>query len=130
MEIIDKGKNEKKREFDLNDRLIRFSAEILLIAKRLPNTTAGKHLNGQLIRSGTSPVLQYGEAQSAESGKDFIHKMKVALKELRETFNCLKVIILANLMKLEELQPALKENDELISIFVTSIKTAQRNNRK
>ena len=95
------------------------------------NTKAGNHLSGQIIRSGTSVSLNYGEAQSGESRKDFIHKMKIALKELRETFACLKIIHRTKLYKSEILiKKALKENNELISIFVKSVETAQKNMRK
>lgn len=100
------------KKFDLEDRLVDFAVMVIEIAEALPNTRAGNHLAGQLIRCGTSPALNYGEAQSAESRKDFIHKMKVVLKELRETYICLKIIIFS-------------ECNELISIFVSSISTAQ-----
>lgn len=94
----------------------------------MTNTKAGNHLSGQLVRSGTSPALNYGEAQSAESRKDFIHKIKVVLKEVRESFVCLKIIYKARLFKTKiKIEAALKENDELISIFVKSVETAQKN---
>lgn len=81
-----------------------------------------------MVRSGTSPALNSGEAQSAESRKDFIHKIKVVLKELRESFVCLKIIFKARLYKTDiKIEIALKENDELISIFVKSVETAQKN---
>ena len=118
-------------KFDLEERLINFSVLIIEILNEMPNTKAGNHLSGQLIRSGTSVSLNYGEAQSGESRKDFIHKIKVVLKELRETFICLKIIQRINLYKSEKkMQKALKENDELISIFVKSVETAQRNMEK
>ena len=66
------------RKFDLEERLIDFAVAAIKI---LPKTYAGSHLAGQLTRSGSSPALNYGEVQSAESRNDFIHKMKVALKE-------------------------------------------------
>ena len=78
--------------FNLNDRLISFAVLAIDIADCLPKSLAGLHIAGQLVRSGTSPALNYGEAQSAESRNDFIHKMKIALKELRETFISLKII--------------------------------------
>jgi len=81
-----------ERKFDLEERLIDFASNIVDVAEALPNTIAGNHLAGQLVRSGTAPALQYGEAQAAESRQDFIHKMKVALKELRETYNCSRII--------------------------------------
>ena len=115
-------------KFDLEERLINFAVLISELAKELPNTNIGNHLSGQIVRSGTSPALNYGEAQSGESRKDFIHKIKVVLKELRETFICLKIIHRTKLYKSEKkMQTALKENDELISIFVKSVETAQKN---
>ncbi|MCK4448499.1 MAG: four helix bundle protein [Candidatus Marinimicrobia bacterium] len=118
-------------KFDLEERLIDFSVLIIEISNEMPNTKAGNRLSGQLIRSGTSVSLNYGEAQSGESRKDFIHKIKVVLKELRETFVCLKIIQRTKLYKSEKkMQTALKENDELISIFVKSVETAQRNIEK
>ena len=116
-------------KFDLEERLINFAVMIIEITDSMPKTRAGNHLSGQLIRSGTSPALNYGEAQSAESKKDFIHKIKVILKELRESFVCLKIIHKTKLYESEEkILVALKENNELISIFVKSVKTAQENN--
>ena len=88
-------------KFDLEERLIDFSVLIIEIINEMPNSKAGNHLSGQLVRSGTSVSLNYGEAQSGESRKDFIHKMKVVLKELRETFICLKIIHKTNLYKTE-----------------------------
>ena len=102
-------------KFELEERLIDFSVLIIKIANEMPNTKAGNHLSGQLIRSGTSAALNYGEAQSGESRKDFIHKLKVVLKELRETFVCLKIIHRAKLYKSENLvKSALNEHDQLI----------------
>lgn len=115
-------------KFDLEERLIRFSVLIIEIVNEMPNSKAGNHLAGQLVRSGTSVSLNYGEAQSAESRKDFIHKMKVILKELRETFISLKIILKSNLFKTNtKVLAAQKESNELISIFVKSIETAQKN---
>ena len=84
----------------------------------------------QIIGSGTSPCLQYGEAQSAESRNDFIHKMKIALKELRETMNCLRLIKMKRWYPEKELQTCLDENNQLVSIFVKSIDTAMKNKDK
>lgn len=113
---------------ELENRLIDFAAEIIIIAAKFEKNYAGNHLAGQIIRSGTSPALNYGEAQSAESTKDFIHKMGVCLKELRETFVCLKIIEKASLMAdTQTLSIAKVEANELISIFVSSIKTAKNN---
>ena len=111
----------------LEERLVDFAVLILGVVESLPDTRIGNHIAGQLVRCGTSPGPNYGEAQSAESRNDFIHKMKVALKELRETLIWLKIIIRKGLGPSEDLAPILQENDELISIFVTSVKTAQHN---
>ena len=115
-------------KYDLEERLIEFSVLIIEIVNEMPNSKAGNHLSGQLVRSGTSVLLNYGEAQSAESRKDFIHKMKVILKELRETYVCLKIIHRSKLYKTEKkIIEAKSENNELISIFVKSLETAKKN---
>ena len=88
-------------KFNLEDRLVDFSVLIIDISKQLPNTKSGNHLSSQIVRSGTSVSLNYGEAQSGESRKDFIHKIKVVLKELRETYVALKIIHKAKLYKNE-----------------------------
>ena len=110
---------------DLENRLIDFAVQIINGIEALPTTKAGNHIAGQLVRSGTSPAPNYGEAQSAESRKDFIHKMKVALKELRETLIWLRIIERKPLCDPNELTEVIKECDELIAIFVTSVKTAE-----
>ena len=123
--------SKNKRTFDLEDRLIDFAVQIIHLAESLPKTKVGKHIAGQLIRCGTSPAPNYGEAQSAESRSDFIHKMKISLKELRETRVWLIMIERAKLIKaVSKLESLVKENNELISIFVTSINTAKRNKKK
>ena len=103
---------------------------VIEITKEMPNNYAANHLAKQLLRSGTSVSLNYGEAQSGESRKDFVHKMKIVLKELGETFINLKIIERAKLYKtLTKIDKAKKESNELISIFVKSIETAQKNMR-
>jgi len=117
-----------ERKFDLEERLISFAVSVIHISENLADTKAGNYLGMQLMRSGTSPALHYGEAQSAESPKDFIHKMKVVLKELRETMNALRIIKRKPLTTgIDITENSLKECNELISIFVTGIKTAQNN---
>jgi len=119
------------RIFDLEERLIDFAVRIIRTSDSLPKTKAGNHIAGQLISCGTSPAPNYGEAQSAESRSDFIHKMKVSLKELRETRIWLLMIVKANLVKpTSKPEPLINENNELISIFVTSIKTAKQKEDK
>ncbi len=117
----------ENKKYDLEGRLIDFAVLIIKIADGLHKTFAGNNLSNQITRSSNSSALHYGEAQSAESKKDFIHKMKVVLKELRETLIGLKIIKKANLYNdIELLEFAMKENNELISIFVKSIETASK----
>jgi four helix bundle protein len=113
---------------ELENRLIDFAATIIIAASKFKGNYAGNHLGGQIIRSGTSPALNYGEAQSAESTKDFIHKMGICLKELRETFVCLRIVEKASLTSdLNNLMMVKAEANELIAIFVSSIKTVKTN---
>jgi len=116
------------QKYDLENRLIAFSTRIIEISENVSKTYAGNHLSGQLLRSGTSVSLNYGEAQSAESRKDFIHKIKLILKELRETMICLQLIKNRHLVnKVAVLDNIIIENNELISIFVKSVQTARKN---
>jgi four helix bundle protein len=110
---------------DLEERLIEFAVRIINVVESLPNTRTANHIAGQLLRSGASPAPNYGEAQSAESRKDFIHKMKIALNELRESLVWLKIIERKPLCKPELLADILQECNELVSIFVASVKTAE-----
>jgi four helix bundle protein len=113
---------------DLEERLIVFAVMIVHICENMKESKSASHLGGQLIRSGTSPALNYGEAQGGESKRDFIHKIKIVLKELRETLVCLKIIYRSQLCLKEELiSSAISENNELVSIFIKSIITAQNN---
>jgi len=116
-----------KKKYDLEDRLIDFAVSVIKLVESLPNTKSANHLGGQLLRSGTSPSLNYGEAKSGESKNDFIHKMKVCLKELRESFNCLRIIQRAKISPEEQQVICLiEECNDLISIFVKSIVTATK----
>ena len=115
----------KGRVFDLQDRFIDFAVRIIKLSNALPETRAGKHICAQVLRSGTSPAPNYGEAQSAESKADFIHKLKIALKELRETEIWLKIIVRSGLIRHSAtLIPLLKETNELIAILFKSVDTA------
>jgi len=111
--------------FDLQKRFINYAVRIIKVSESLPETKTGRHICSQILRSGTSPAPNYGEAQSAESKADFIHKLKIALKELRETETWLKIIIRAELLQASKLSLVLLETDELISILFKSIQTAQ-----
>jgi four helix bundle protein len=116
---------------DLEERLIDFAVRIIHLANALPKSKIGNHISGQMLRSGTSPAPNYGEAQDAESRSDFIHKVKTILKELRETRIWLLMIAKAKLIRsASKLQPLINECDELISIFVKSAQTARRNRKK
>ena len=82
----------KKQIYDLEERLLEYSVRIIKVVEQLPNTRTGSHVAGQLLRSGTSPYPNHGEAQAAESPKDFVHKLRISLKELRETLRWRKLI--------------------------------------
>ena len=116
------------RVYDLENRLILFAVLIIDIVELLPNNRAANHIAGQLVRSGTSPAPNYSESQSAESTKDFIHKIKISLKELRETRVWLKIILKKKYVTPESVAlNALNECEELIKIFSASAKTAKEN---
>ncbi len=118
-----------ERKYDLDDRCVTFGAAIVKFTDQLPRSMAGIHLGKQLLRSGTAPALHYGEVQGAESIADFLHKMKVALKELRESKNNMRIQEKAGLLNASKTDHAwlLMECNELIAIFTSSIKTAQAN---
>ena len=119
------------RIFDLEDRLIEYGVRIIHLAEALPKTRVGNHIAGQIIRSGTSPAPNYGEAQGAESRPDFVHKMQICLKELRETRVWLLMIAKAKLVKsASQLDPLIDENNQLISIFAASVKTSRMKKRE
>ena len=116
-------------DYDLEKRLLEYSARIIRLVERLPNTRAGNPVAGQLLRSGTSPLPNHGEAQAAESANDFVHKLKICLKELRESYRWLLLIQRVPLVRPRLVDPLVKETDELIGIFVRSIQTAQQRKR-
>ena len=109
---------------ELEDRLIDFAVMVIGVVELLPSSKAGNHIGGQMIRSGTSPAPNYGEARSAESRRDFIHKMKISLKELRETIIWLKIISRKQLVDDSLVSRVIAECDELIAIFIASTRTA------
>ena len=110
-----------RRAVELEERLIRFAVAIVKLTERLPKSYAGQHFGRQILRSSSAPALLYGEARGAELNKDFRHKLSIALKELRESHINLRIIQQAGLSSgLDEL---LKENNELISIFTSAVKT-------
>ena len=116
------------RDYNLEERLLRYAADIIRLVERLVDTRAGNHVGGQLLRSGTAPLPNHGEARDAESAADFIHKMKVCLKELRESDRWLRLIQEVPLVASPaEVTALISETDELIRIFVASVNTARRN---
>jgi four helix bundle protein len=124
------GQNAEGKPYELSKRLLEFTIRLIKLVEQIPNTRTGNHIAGQLLRCGTSPGPNYSEAKSAESRNDFIHKMRISLKELRETLFWLKVLHRIMEQKLgPELVWLINETDELISIFVSSINTADKNNR-
>ena len=110
---------------DIQERLILFAARIIQVCEALPKTMTGKHIAGQLLRSGTAPAPNHGEARSAESPADFVHKMKIGLKELNETEVWMRIIIASSMMPQQKLDPLLDECTQLQRILATSIKTAR-----
>jgi four helix bundle protein len=127
---IPDGEYDRNRspKYDLEDRLLKFAADIIELTESLPNTRAGNHIAGQLLRCGTSSLSNHGEVEAAESRRDFLHKLRICLKELRETKRWLRL-----LGRTRTLTPAanftacLDEVEELVRIFVASIRTVQRN---
>ncbi len=118
----------ENRKFDLEDRLLEFASAVIDLSESLPATRAGNHVAGQILRSGTSPYPNHGEAEAAESREDFIHKLKICLKELRETRRWARLIKRKAWVKNETtLLFLLGESEELIRIFHSSIQTAKRN---
>lgn len=119
-----------EKKYDLEDRLIKFACMGLSVCDLLPNTKAGQNLEYQLSKSSTAPALIYGEAQAAESPADFIHKIKLVLKEIRESRVNLRIINEKPVIINEIVITALKECNELMAIFLKSVETAKKNNQK
>lgn len=117
-------------KYNLEDRLVAFAISIIKVCEKMPNTRVANNLEYQLSKSGTAPALLYGEALSAESRNDFIHKMKIGLKELRETRINLRIIKEKPLVTCSDLDRTFMECNELIAIFTSSIQTAKKNNIK
>ena len=111
---------------DIQERLIQFAARVIKACDAMPKTSASKHIAGQLLRSGTSPAPNHGEARSAESTADFVHKLKISVKELNESEVWIRIIIASALMPASMLKPLLDECIQLQRILNASIKTARR----
>ena len=118
-----------RKTYDLEDRLLEDAARVIDLVDQLPASRSGNHIAGQLLRSGTSPLPNHGEAQAAESSNDFVHKMRVCLKEFREWRRWLRLIKRSPRLKLAsglDPQPLIDETEELIKIFFSSVRTAMR----
>ena len=118
----------KHKHANLEDRLIDFGVRIVNLGYKIQKFKELRPISDQILRSGISPALNYGEALHAESKKDFIHKMKLALKELHETLISLRILnsLISN-PDVEEVQQLKEENGELVAIFISSVRTAQKN---
>jgi four helix bundle protein len=113
---------------DILERLLDFAARAGVVVGALPDTRLGRHIAGQLVRSGTSPAPNYSEGQAAESREDFCHKLGVALKEMRESHVWLRLIVKARLLPDRRLTGLVDECDQLMRILASSVITAKRNN--
>jgi|SRR5712692_8829812 len=129
MEDETTGKSSRSKSDELEKRLIDFAVRIIKLSARLPKTPAGKHIAAQILRSGTSPAPNYGEARGGESEADFVHKLRIVLKELNETSIWLRVIERSQLLKTELVAGMVKENSELCKIFEASLKTVRSRNK-
>lgn len=113
------------RADELEERLIDFAVRIVKLSANLPKTSAGRHIAGQIMRSGTSPAPNYGEARGAESHADFVHKLRIVFKELNETSIWLRIIERSHLIRRELVRDIIEENTELCRIFAATLKTTR-----
>jgi four helix bundle protein len=120
----------KSTRFDLEGRLLEFSARIIRLVDALPNTRAANHVAGQLLRCGTSPYGNHGEVEAAESRRDFVHKLRICLKELKETRRWLRLLQKAGLVAEKKMGAIFGETEELIKIFFTSVRTAEKSSEQ
>jgi four helix bundle protein len=125
------GNNKNPPKYDLEDRLLDFAVNVVELTESLPNTRSGNHIASQLLRCGTSPLSNHGEVEAAESRKDFLHKLRICLKELRETKRWLRLVgRLKRLGEPENLTVCQAEIEELIRIFAASVRTTAKNERR
>ena len=117
------------RADELEQRLIDFAVRIIKLSASLPKTPSGNHIAGQILRAGTSPAPNYGEARGAESHADFVHKLRIVLKELNETSIWLRIINRSQLLRGELLTQIIDENQSLCKIFTASLKTSRASKR-
>ena len=124
---VERGDAASENRYNLEERLLEYALRIIRLVDALPANKAGRHVADQLLRCGTSPLANHGELQGAESRKDFIHKLGICLKEIRETQRWLRLVHRVPLLAAGKIEPLLSETDALIRIFVSSIRTAQKN---
>lgn len=110
---------------DIQERLLEFAVAIIQLCGSLPKSESGRHVAGQLLRCGTSPAPNYGEARGAESKNDFIHKLGVVLKELNESAIWLEMIKRSRMLAPTDVESVSQECNELAKIIATSIRTAR-----
>jgi len=128
--MMSDGKPKSRTSDDLAERLLEFAARVGKVVDALPDSRLGRHIAGQLVRSGTSPAPNYAEACGAESRRDFVHKLSIALKELRESRCWIQLIIKAELLPEQRLSEILDECEQLCAIVAKSIVTAKNNQAK
>ena len=110
---------------DIDERLLEYAARIIKLVESLPNSIAGRRIGDQLLRSGTSSGANYEEAQGAESHNDFVHKLQIALKEMRESNYWLRLLARANIISAERLASLIDESNQLKAILSKSVATAK-----
>ena len=120
----------KRKDEELADRLLAFAVNVIKIVSDLPQNPVEKHISFQLLKCGTSPGANYEEARGAESARDFIHKLRIALKELKESRFWLKVIKEVPLLDKDQVYPLLIECEELVAIIAKSVTTARKSRLK
>jgi four helix bundle protein len=126
----DAPRNAKDQRYDLEERLLDYAVRIVRLVEALPPTRAGRHIADELLRCGTSPLANHGDVQGAESRKDFIHKLSIRFKEMRESKRWLRLIHRVPLLTPAKVEPLLRETEELIKILSASIKTAEKNKKR
>lgn len=120
----------ESKKYDLEDRLVEYGCRMIDVVEALPSTRAGNYIAGQLIKCGLSPAFNYGEVQAAESRNDFIHKLGIVLKELKECRTALKIIRRKEMIKpIKRIDEIFKETEELIAIIAKSVETATKNRK-
>jgi four helix bundle protein len=116
-----------ERRFDLEERLLEYAVRIVRLVDALPGTRTGRHVADQLLRSGTWPLANHGELPGAESRKDFIDKLGICLREIREARRRLRLVHRVPLLAPSQIDPLVGETEALIKICFASIRTAEKN---